>query len=162
VAAISTIPSIPITRNHKTMTGPNKWPAVSVPRFCTRNSTTSTATVLIVQVVTESIPYVAREDRVRARELGHGFWQVDAHFGFAETPNVPRALRRAQLPGIDLDPAEISFFVGRANIKSTTRPGMARWRERLYAGLARIATRPTEFFRVPADRVIELGAETHT
>jgi KUP system potassium uptake protein len=116
-------------------------------------------TVLIVQVVTESIPYVAREDRVRARELGHGFWQVDAHFGFAETPNVPRALRRAQLPGIDLDPAEISFFVGRANIKSTTRPGMARWRERLYAGLARIATRPTEFFRVPADRVIELGAE---
>jgi KUP system potassium uptake protein len=81
------------------------------------------------------------------------------HFGFAETSNVPRALRRANLSGIDLDAAKVSFFVGRANIKSTARPGMARWRERLYVGLARVATRPTEFFRIPADRVIELGAE---
>ena len=54
----------------------------------------------------------------------------------------------------------MSFFVGRFNVKSTERrPGMARWRERLYAGLARIATHPTEFFRIPADQVIELGAE---
>jgi len=81
------------------------------------------------------------------------------HFGFAETPNVPLALQRANLAGIELDPGKISFFVGRANIESTKRPGMARWRERLYVGLVRVATRPTEFFRIPADRVIELGAE---
>src|SRR5215470_7480979 len=116
-------------------------------------------TVLFVRVVTENIPRVAREDRVRAHKLGSGFWQIDIHFGFAQTPNVPRELGRADIPGLILDPDQMSFFVGQLNIKSTTRPGMARWRERLYAGLARIATRPTEFFRIPADRVIEFGAE---
>ena len=116
-------------------------------------------TVLLVRVVTENIPRVAGADRIKARELGSGFWQVEAQFGFAQTPNVPRELRRAEIPGLELDPSQLSFFVGRANVKPSSRPGMARWRERLYSGLARIATRPTEFFRVPADRVIELGAE---
>jgi KUP system potassium uptake protein len=115
--------------------------------------------VLFVRVVTENIPRVAREDRVRAHQLGSGFWQIDIHFGFAQTPNVARELGRAHMPGLILDPGQMSFFVGRSNIKSTPRAGMARWRERLYAGLARIATRPTEFFRIPADRVIELGAD---
>jgi KUP system potassium uptake protein len=116
-------------------------------------------TVLLVRVITENIPRVAGTDRIKARELGCGFWQIEAHFGFAQTPNVPRELGRAAIPRLELDPNQISFFVGRANVKSGPRPGMARWRERLYSGLARIATRPTEFFRIPPDRVIELGAE---
>ena len=116
-------------------------------------------TVLFVRVVTENIPRVARENRVRAHQPCSGFWQIDIHFGFAQMPNVPRELGRADIPGLILDPDQMSFFVGQFNVKSTARPGMARWRERLYAGLARIATRPTEFFRIPADRVIELGAE---
>jgi KUP system potassium uptake protein len=116
-------------------------------------------TVLLVRVVTENIPRVAGADRIKARELGSGFWQIEAHFGFAQTPNVPRELGRAEIPGLELDPSQISFFAGRANVKSSSRPGMARWRERLYSGLARIATRSPEFFRIPPDRVIELGAE---
>ena len=72
---------------------------------------------------------------------------------------MARELGRANIPGLELDPSQISFFIGRANIKSSSRPGMARWREHLYSGLVRIATRPTEFFRIPPDRVIELGAE---
>ena len=116
-------------------------------------------TVLFVRVVTENILRVARENRVRAHQPCSGFWQIDIHFGFAQTPNVPRELGRADIPGLILNPDQMSFFVGQFNVKSTARPGMARWRERLYAGLARIATRPTEFFRIPADRVIELGAE---
>ena len=116
-------------------------------------------TVLLVRVVTENIPRVPGADRIKARELGSGFWQVEAHFGFAQTPNVPRELGRADIPGLELDPSQLSFFVGRANVKSSSRPGMARWRERLYSGLARIATRSTDFFRIPPDRVIELGAE---
>jgi KUP system potassium uptake protein len=116
-------------------------------------------TVLLVRVVTENIPRVAGADRINARELGSGFWQIEVHFGFAQTPNVPRELGRATIPGLELDPDQLSFFVGRANVKSTSRPGMARWRERLYSALARVATRPTEFFRIPPDRVIELGAE---
>jgi KUP system potassium uptake protein len=116
-------------------------------------------TVLLLRVVTENIPRVAGAERIKARELGSGFWQIEAHFGFAQTPNVPRELGRAEVPGLVLDPSQLSFFVGRANVKSSSQPGMARWRERLYSGLARIATRPTEFFRIPPDRVIELGAE---
>lgn len=96
---------------------------------------------------------------VRIHSPPAGFWQIEAHFGFAQTPNVPRELGRADIPGLELDPSQLSFFVGRANVKSSSRPGMARWRERLYSGLARIATRSTDFFRIPPDRVIELGAE---
>ena len=116
-------------------------------------------TVLLVRVVTENIPRVAGVDRIKARELGSGFWQIEAHFGFAQTPNVPRELQRAKIPGLELDPSEISFFVGRANVKSSPRPGMARWRERLYSALTRVATRSPDFFRIPPDRVIELGTE---
>ena len=85
-------------------------------------------TVLLVRVVTENIPRVAGVDRIKARELGNGFWQIEAHFGFAQTPNVPRELQRGEIPGLELDPSEISFFVGRANVKSSPRPGMAPWR----------------------------------
>jgi KUP system potassium uptake protein len=116
-------------------------------------------TVLLVRVVTENIPRVAGTDRIKARELGKGFWQIEAHFGFAQTPNVARELGRAQIARLELDPSQISFFVGRANVKSSPRPGMARWRERLYSALARVATRSPDFFRIPPDRVIELGTE---
>jgi hypothetical protein len=101
-------------------------------------------TVLLVRVVTENIPRVAGPERIKARDLGSGFWQIEAHFGFAQTPNVPRELGRADIPGLKLDPSQLSFFIGRANVKSSPRPGMARWREHLYSGLARIATRSTD------------------
>jgi KUP system potassium uptake protein len=116
-------------------------------------------TVVLLRAATDNIPRVAGPDRIKARELGSGFWRIEAHFGFAQTPNVQRELCRAEIPGLDLDPSQISFFVGRANVKSTPRPGMARWREHLYIGLSRIATRPSEFFRIPPDQAVELGAE---
>jgi KUP system potassium uptake protein len=116
-------------------------------------------TVLLVRVVTENIPRVAGPDRIKARELGGGFWQIEVHFGFAQTPNVSRELSRAEIPGLALDPSQLSFFVGHTNVKRSSQPEMPLWRERLYSGLVRIATRPTELFRIPPDRVIELGAE---
>jgi KUP system potassium uptake protein len=116
-------------------------------------------TILLVHVITENIPRVAGSDRIKASDLGSGFWQIEAHFGFAQTPNILRELVRAKIPGLEIDPNQLSFFVGRTNIKPSSRPGMARWRERLYSSLARVATRPTDFFRIPPDRVIELGAE---
>jgi KUP system potassium uptake protein len=116
-------------------------------------------TVLLVRVTTDNIPRVPGPDRIKWRALGQGFWQIDAHFGFAQTPNVPRELARAQIPGVDLAHGKVFYFVGRANVKSTSRPGMARWREHLYVVLNRLATRTPEFFRIPSDQVIELGAE---
>jgi KUP system potassium uptake protein len=116
-------------------------------------------TVFLVRVTTDNVPLVPGPERIKWRDLGHGFWQIDAHFGFAQTPNVPRELQRAEIPGVDLALGEISYFVGRANVKSTPQPGMARWREHLYVLLSRLATRTPEFFRIPADQVIELGAQ---
>ena len=116
-------------------------------------------TVLLVRVMTDNVPLVPGPDRIKWRDLGHGFWQIDAHFGFAQTPNVPRELRRAEIPGVNLVYGEIFYFVGGANVKSTPRPGMARWREHLYVLLTRLATRTPEFFASPPDQVIELGAQ---
>jgi KUP system potassium uptake protein len=116
-------------------------------------------TVLLIRVVTDNTPRVAGPNRIKAQELGHGFCRIEAHFGFAQTPNVPRELQRAALPGIELDPGKTSYFVGRANVKSAPRPGMARWRELIYIILRRLATRTPDFFRIPPDQVIELGAE---
>ncbi len=116
-------------------------------------------TVLLVRVVTDNVPRVAGPNRIKAREFGNGFWQIEAHFGFAQTPNVPRELQRASIPGLELDWGKISYFVGRANFKSSPRPGMSRWREIIYIVLSRLATRSPEFFRIPPDQVIELGAQ---
>ncbi len=116
-------------------------------------------TVLLVRVMTDNVPRVPGPDRIKWRDLGHGFWQIDAHFGFAQTPNVPRELQRAEIPGVDLAHGKISYFVGRANVKSTPHLGMARWREHLYVVLSRLATRTPEFFRIPPEQVIELGAQ---
>ncbi len=116
-------------------------------------------TVLLTRVATDNMPRIMGPNRIKARDLGQGFWQIDAHFGFAQSPNLPRELRRAKIPGLDLDFDKISYFVGRANVKSASRPGMARWRERLYIALTRIASRPNDFFRIPADQVIEIGAQ---
>ncbi|HEY3910240.1 MAG TPA: potassium transporter Kup [Stellaceae bacterium] len=116
-------------------------------------------TVLLTRVATDNVPRVPGPERIKAHELGRGFWQIDAHFGFAQSPNLPRELGRAGIPGLALDLDKISFFIGRANVRSAGRPGMARWRERLYIALTRVATRPTEFLRIPPDQVIELGAQ---
>ena len=100
---------------------------------------------------------MAGPDRIKVREFGSVFWQIEAHFGFAQTPNLPRELGRAEIPGLEIDPSQLSVFVGRTNVKPGPRPGMARWRERLYSALVRIATRQTDFFHIPSDSVIELG-----
>jgi KUP system potassium uptake protein len=115
--------------------------------------------VLLTRVATSNVPRIMGPDRIEARDLGRGFWQIDARFGFAQTPNLPRELLRASIPGLDLDLDKISYFVGRANVRSTPRSGMARWRERLYIALTRVASRPNDFFRIPADQVIEIGAQ---
>jgi KUP system potassium uptake protein len=111
-------------------------------------------TAVFLTTHTEDVPMTLLHNLKHNKVL-----QIEARFGFDQTPDVPRELARAKLPDLALEPGQISFFVGRANVKSTPRPGMARWRERLYVGLTRLATRPTEFFRIPPDRVIELGAE---
>jgi KUP system potassium uptake protein len=84
---------------------------------------------------------------------------VSARHGFSEDPAVPRVLALLGAKGLEVDLATASFFLGRETLLATNRPGMAIWRERLFAVMARNARRATKFFCLPPDRVIELGTE---
>ncbi len=115
--------------------------------------------VVLLTIVTEGVPEVAKKNRVQLRELGEGFWEVIAHYGFMQTPNVPQVLRRAAEQGLSLDPEAVSYFLGRETVLTTGKSGLSRWRKRLFVYLARNARPANAFFRIPPNRVVELGAQ---
>jgi len=115
--------------------------------------------VILLTIVTEGVPEIPKSRRVEVRELGHGFWEVLAHYGFMETPNVPNILRRCEDKGLKLQPDQASYFLGRETILATGRSGLARWRKLLFVYMARNARPANAFFRIPSNRVVELGAQ---
>jgi KUP system potassium uptake protein len=108
---------------------------------------------------TEGVAYWPDAERVHVETLASGVYRVVARHGFAEDPEVPPLLERLRQDGLEIDLAESTFFLGRETLLATNRPGMALWRERLFALLSRNARRATRFFRLPPDRVCELGTE---
>jgi KUP system potassium uptake protein len=115
--------------------------------------------VVLLALRTDSRARVPDEERVVVKQLAPDFHRVIARHGFAEDPEVPAVLERLRAEGLDIDPEEATFFLGRETLLATHRPGMALWRERLFALLARNARRATSYFRLPSHRVCELGAE---
>jgi len=115
--------------------------------------------VLLMTVETEEIPYVSEEDRVLVEELGSGFYSVVILYGFAEDPDVPKVLRQLPIDGYRYRPMESTFFLGQRTIVIPKRPQMARWRAHLFDRMARNSERASAFFRIPVDRVVELGAQ---
>jgi KUP system potassium uptake protein len=117
------------------------------------------ACVVLLTVVTEDVPVVSPDDRVLVEPLGSGFFRVTLRYGFIEEPNVPEAMTEARARGLAIDKDDITYFLGRETLLSTDRPGMSRWRERLFAIMSRNAMRATAFFRIPPERVVELGMQ---
>jgi len=115
--------------------------------------------VVILTVETEETPHVPVSERVSVDELKGGFYRVILHYGFMEDPNVPEDLKRVKLPGLNLDPKESTFFLGRERILATEKPGMAIWREKLFSWMTRNSREATSFFCLPPDRVIEVGTQ---
>jgi KUP system potassium uptake protein len=115
--------------------------------------------VVTLMVTTQPVPHVPPEERVVARPLGQGLFEVVARYGFMEDPNVPEALARAKEQGLELDEDDITYFLGRETLIATRAAGMAMWRERLFVLMARNAVRATTFFRLPPERVVELGVQ---
>ena len=124
--------------------------------------------VVLVSVVTEEIPQVSDEQRVQLKELGHGFWQVIAHYGFMESPNVPEMLRTLEargardamgLGGLIVKPMETTFYLGRETLLPGGPGPLARWRKALFILMARNALPATQFFSLPPNRVVEMGAQ---
>ncbi|HEX6748828.1 MAG TPA: potassium transporter Kup [Longimicrobium sp.] len=117
------------------------------------------ATTVFLNVETQEVPHVAEEQRIEVEALGEGFYRVTLSYGFMEDPDVPRALSGIHVDGLDLRPAHTSYFLGRETLIPSKRPGMALWRERLFAVMARNARPATSFFALPPNRVVELGAQ---
>jgi KUP system potassium uptake protein len=115
--------------------------------------------VVFLSVVTEDVPYVPQHERVQVEALGKSFYSVVAHYGFMQDPNIPFVLEQCKARGLDIVPSGTTFFLGRETLISTERPGMARWREKLFAFMSRNAARATAFFRIPADQVFEVGVQ---
>jgi KUP system potassium uptake protein len=115
--------------------------------------------VVLLTVTTADVPQVPPEDRVSVEPLGENFFRVTVVYGFVEEPNVPAALAEARSQGLKIDPRTTTYFLGRETLLATRRPGMAVWRERLFVLMSRNAMRATAFFRIPSDRVVELGLQ---
>ena len=114
---------------------------------------------ILLTLLTEDVPYVAEEERVTVKTLDQGFARLVARYGFMETPDVPPLLEKIEARGLSIDLDQVSYFLGREQLISTGASGMGRWREALFAFLSRNAQSATVYFRVPPNRVVELGAQ---
>lgn len=115
--------------------------------------------VVMLTVKTESVPYVPTEQRVTLRDLGSGFHWITVYYGFMQRPDLPHALKHVERLGFPIDMMDTSFFLSRETLISTGRPGMARWRENLFAWMTRNAVSAMDFFKIPSNRVVELGSQ---
>jgi KUP system potassium uptake protein len=115
--------------------------------------------VVILTILGTTEPEVPQDRRVEVRQLGRGFWRVVARYGFMEQPWVPEVMRLAAQNGLATIRGRTSYYLGRETFVPTGRSNLARWRARLFVFLARNARSPTEFFGIPPNDVVELGAQ---
>lgn len=116
-------------------------------------------TVVILTVSTREIPHVPDAERLELTALGSNFYRLILHYGFMDDPDVPRALLLARDHGLNVVATEVSYFLGRETLVPSVTPGMAPWREHLFAWMERNAATAMEFFRLPTNRVVELGTQ---
>jgi KUP system potassium uptake protein len=113
--------------------------------------------VVLLTVRAEDIPHVPDAQRVEIDPLGHEFYRMTVRYGFKDEPDLPRALELASGKGLDFSLMETSFFLSRQTLVPTQAHGMALWREKLFAAMSRNAASATAFFKIPTNRVVELG-----
>ena len=117
------------------------------------------ARVVLVNVVTEDIPYVPDAERVRVEELDFGFYRVFVRYGFKDDPDIPAALEMCETQGLSFELMETSFFLGRETLIPRVGSPLNAWRERLFILMFRNAHSAAEFFCIPANRVVEFGTQ---
>jgi KUP system potassium uptake protein len=115
--------------------------------------------VILLTVRIEDVPYVSEDKRVELKEYGSGFYRVKLRYGFMEEIDVPAALGQLEGCGPTCKMMDTSFFLARQTLLASSRPGMAIWRERLFAWMLRNAESAMEFFKLPTNRVVELGSQ---
>lgn len=115
--------------------------------------------LVFLTVATEGVPYVPDTERVEINLLAPNTYQLLVRYGFQDNPDIPHALALCEKQGLIFNLMEVSFFLSRETLIPSQLPGMALWRDRLFALMSRNATSAMEFFKIPPNRVIELGAQ---
>jgi KUP system potassium uptake protein len=115
--------------------------------------------VVLLSVSAAEVPNLTDDERVEVTVLPHGFYRVTATYGFMETPDVPRVIARCATQGLKTKPMDTSYFLGRERLLPTGEAPMARWRKQLFIVMARNAQSAAQFFQLPPNRVVELGAQ---
>ena len=115
--------------------------------------------VVLLTVVNEDTPRVPAERRFEVEVYGEGFFRVILHYGFMDEPDVPAALALCHLPELDFSPMRTTYFLSRETVIASKLVGMARWREQLFAFMLKNANGNLRFFKLPVNRVIELGTQ---
>jgi KUP system potassium uptake protein len=115
--------------------------------------------VILLTVRIEDVPYVSEEKRMEQKDYGSGFYRVVLRYGFMEEIDVPAALAQLKGCGPQCKMMDTSFFLARQTLLASSRPGMAIWREKLFAWMLRNAESAMEFFKLPTNRVVELGSQ---
>ncbi len=115
--------------------------------------------IVLLTVETVGVPRVDPAERVRAEQLRPDVIRLFIRYGFMERPDIPQALTEAGRLRLAFDPLATSFFLGRETLIPAINPPMSKWRERLFILMSRNAVSATDFFRIPPDRVVELGTQ---
>jgi KUP system potassium uptake protein len=115
--------------------------------------------VVLLTILSEDVPHVPAEERVEVEPLEQGFVRVIARYGFMENPNIPDILKRGREQGLQFQLMNTSFFLGRETLIPAKKPAMPMWREALFGWMSRNARSATSFFRIPPNRVVELGTQ---
>ncbi|BED99262.1 putative potassium transport system protein kup 1 [Aeromonas dhakensis] len=113
--------------------------------------------VIFLTVQIKDEPWLSFKERIELTHLGEGFWQVVAHFGYKEVPSMEEIFQACAQEDLKVTMAKTSFFLSHEHLVSTDLPGMARWREGLFIWMNRNSLKATDFFHIPANRVVELG-----
>jgi KUP system potassium uptake protein len=115
--------------------------------------------VVLMKIETDDIPHVPEEQRVEVTHLDHNFHTVTLRYGFMDEPNIPRAMAQMRLMQFRFNLLETSFFICREKIVCADDTGFWSWRKRLFIFLQRTMLSATEYFRIPSNRVVELGGQ---
>ena len=115
--------------------------------------------VVFLTVITEEVPHVPESERLSVTHLGRRFYRFILRYGYMDETDIPAALKAASSQNFEFNDMETSFFLGRETVMPSRRPGMALWREHLFAWMMRSATSAMDFFKLPPNRVVEMGTQ---
>ncbi|HSH98011.1 MAG: potassium transporter Kup [Methylophilaceae bacterium] len=115
--------------------------------------------VVLLTVKVKDYPFVPLVNRLNVEKLGHDFFRVTVRYGFKDEPDLPRDLRMCSVHGLELDSIDTSFFIGKETLILGHEPGFAFWRKKLFVAMFRNADSVTNHFKLPPNRVVELGAQ---